>query len=231
MKITVPKYNYKAYCPANRNDLMNLLIREEDIIEMFCPEEGDIFVDIGAHHGRYTLLGSRRVCNSGKVVSIEADPLNFDLLNKNIKLNGLTNVTSLNYAAYSRQDDLKLHLRSDDISHSIYHSVMSNRLESAIFREVKAETLDKLLQLQHIDLKAVNWIKIDVEGAELEVLKGAHNTLTQSSRISLLIEIHRLSDGTLYQPIKEFLMFYNFKIVFEKVYGGGERHIIARKQN
>ena len=52
MKITVPKYNYKAYCPANRNDLMNLLIREEDIIEMFCPEEGDIFVDIGAHHGR-----------------------------------------------------------------------------------------------------------------------------------------------------------------------------------
>ena len=50
--------------------------------------------------------------------------------------------------------------------------------------------------------------------------------------ISLLIEIHNLSadNTTLYEPIKEFLNSYNFKIEFEKVVSSGERHIIVRKQ-
>jgi hypothetical protein len=98
------------------------------------------------------------------------------------------------------------------------------------FVEVNANTLDHLLQLQGIT--KVNWIKIDVEGAEFEVLKGAIETITNSKDISVLIEIHNLSgsNSTLYEPIVEFLNKYNFKIEFEKTYDGGEKHLIARKQ-
>ena len=46
LKITVPRYNYKAYCPTNRNDLINLSIREDEIIELFRPKEGHIVVDV-----------------------------------------------------------------------------------------------------------------------------------------------------------------------------------------
>ncbi len=77
----------------------------------------------------------------------------------------------------------------------------------------------------------VNWIKIDVEGAELEVLKGATNVLSKSKDIALLIEIHNLGDGkNLYESIMDLLKNYNFKKEFEIVHESGERHLIVRKQ-
>ena len=92
-------------------------------------------------------------------------------------------------------------------------------------------TLDNLLIKQH-GISEVNWMKIDVEGAELEVLKGAHNILSNSKRLKLLIEIHDVNK--LYKPIVEILNLYNFKIIFEKD-GPKDRipskHIIAEKKS
>jgi hypothetical protein len=63
------------------------------------------------------------------------------------------------------------------------------------------------------------------------VLKGAHNVLSKSKDIVLLIEIHNISKGrNHYQSIIDLLNNYNFKIEFEKIYDNGERHIIVRKQ-
>jgi hypothetical protein len=90
--------------------------------------------------------------------------------------------------------------------------------------EASANTLDYFLQLKEIT--DVNWIKIDVEGAEFEVLKGATNVLSKSKDIALLIEVHGPDN---YRPILEFLRLYNFKIEFEKTYESGEKHIILRK--
>jgi hypothetical protein len=84
--------------------------------------------------------------------------------------------------------------------------------------------------LQLKGITDVNWVKIDVEGAEFEVLKGASNVLSKSKDIALLIEVHNLRDSTnLYRPIIEFLNLYNFKIEFEKSHDGGEKNIILRK--
>jgi FkbM family methyltransferase len=230
LKISVPKYGYKAYCPINKNDLINMTIREDEIIEHFTPKQGDIVVDIGAHIGRYTIIGAKRVGANGKVVAIEANPSNFEMLNRNIKLNQLTNILSLNNAVYSKETKIKLYLPGEELGHTIYNTVMSDRAKNEDkFVEVSANTLDYFLQLKGIT--DVNWIKIDVEGAEFEVLKGATNVLSKSKDIALLIEIHNLSGGTnLYRPILEFLRLYNFKIEFEKSHDGGEKHIILRKQ-
>ena len=84
------------------------------------------------------------------------------------------------------------------------------------FVEVNANTLDNLLLLQQqIAIRQVNWIKIDVEGAEFEVLKGAHNLLLNSKDIVLLIEVHGSPDDYR-MKVEEFLRSYNFKIEFEK---------------
>jgi Methyltransferase FkbM domain len=88
---------------------------------------------------------------------------------------------------------------------------------------VKANTLDYLLLSSKIRQERVNWIKIDVEGAEYKVLKGAQNVLSKSSNITLLIEIHNLSAGDiLYKPVQEFLSLRNFKIEFEKASDSGK---------
>jgi FkbM family methyltransferase len=230
IKIHIPKYNYKVYCPANKNDLMNFTVREDDIIERFCPKEGDIVIDVGAHFGRYTIIASKRVGPNGKVIAIEAHPQNFELLNCNIKLNNLNNIISLNYAAFSKQTTVKLYLKSDEPSDAIYNTLISNRVKSTDFLEVQANTLDYLLQSNLVNLEKVNWIKIDVEGAELEVLRGSTNVLANSKDIVLLIEIHTLPDGkNHYETIMDLLSRYNFNVEFEKTYGSGEKHVILRK--
>ena len=90
VKIIVPKYNYKVYCNLTGDDYVNMTTKEEEIIEKFQPRDGEIVIDIGAHSGRYTLIATKRVGPKGKVIAIEADPKNFDMLNKNIKLNDLS---------------------------------------------------------------------------------------------------------------------------------------------
>ena len=234
LKFTMPKYNFEFYCRINKDDFKVMTFHEDDILEHhFAPKEGDIVIDIGAHIGPYTIIASKRVGPNGKVIAIEADPDNFDLLSRNIQLNKLSNVTALNYAACSKEKKIKLYLPSGvgRSSHTKYNTIMPNRAHGKEkFVEVKANTLDYLLQSNIIKQEEVNWIKIDVEGAEYEVLKGAKDILSKCSDIRLLIEIHNLSAGyNLYKPISEFLSLYNIKIEFEKASENGERHIIARK--
>jgi FkbM family methyltransferase len=227
LKFRVPKYDYEFYCRINKDDFIVMTIREDDIIEHFTPKEGDVVIDIGAHIGRYTIIASRRVGTNGKVVAIEAHPNNVEILNRNIKLNQLTNVIPLNYTAYSKETKLKLYLLGEELGNTGLNTIKSNRSRTEDkFVEVNAYTLDYLLQLNQIREDQVNWIKIDVEGAEFEVLKGATNVLSKSKDISLLIEVHAPDN---YRPILEFLTSYNFKIEFEKSHEGGIKHIILRK--
>ena len=226
LEFNVPKYDYKFYSLITRK-IENFLIEdmynsmsahEDDIIERFSPKQGDIVVDIGAAFGFYTIISSKRVGAQGKVVAIEAHPGNFEMLNRNIKLNQLTNVIPLNYAVYSKETKLKLYN-----NYSIMHERIGERTTK--FVEANANTLDYILQQQQ-QVIHVNWIKIDVEGAELEVLKGAQNVLSKSKDIVLLIEVHGPDN---YIPIIEFLNLYSFKIEFEKNYASGDKHIILQK--
>jgi FkbM family methyltransferase len=170
LKVSVPKYNYKFYCRINNEDYTFMTGHEDEIEEHFNPKDGEIVVDVGAHIGHYTILSSKRVGENGEVIAIEARPDNFEILNRSVKLNGLTNIVPLNYAAYSKQTKLKLYLPVEESGFIIYNTIMVNRTKpEGKFIEVKANTLDYLLQQNGI--RDANWIKIDVEGAEFEVLE------------------------------------------------------------
>lgn len=234
LKFKMPRYNYEFYCRNNKDDFQIMTFHEHDIIaNYFSPKEGDLVIDVGAHIGPYTLVASKLVGENGKVVAIEADPCNFDILVRNIHLNRVRNVITLNYAVYSKEGKLNLYLptKNEETSLTKFNTVMLDRAHGETnFLEVDGRTLDYLLESNGLKHEDVNWIKIDVEGAEYDVLKGAKNILSKSSKISLLIEIHNLAQNcSYYEPIKEFLNSYNFKIEFEILYKNGERHLVARK--
>ncbi len=232
LKLSVPKYNYKVYCPANKDDFISMTIREDELLVRFNPKEGEVVVDIGAHIGRYTLIGSKRVGPKGKVVAIEAHPSVLKMLNKNIKLNNLTNVTALNYAVYSEETKIKLYDHSKQVGATIYNTVMAGRVrDQDVFVEVEANTLDNILQQNGVNAEDVNWVKIDVEGAELEVLRGATNVLSKSKNITMFVEIHNVDSNSknYYTSIMDLLAHYNFKIELELSYKSGEKHVILRK--
>ena len=172
IKIHVHKYNYKVYCPATVDDFINMTTREQDILEYFNPKKNDTVVDIGAHLGRYALISSNLVGKEGKVVTIEANPLVFEELKKNLELNKVTNTICLNYAVFSEKTKIKLFVRKEESTNTEYslrNTVMIDRDKLMVERsknaerilEVNADTLDNLLDLNDIKHENINWIKID----------------------------------------------------------------------
>jgi FkbM family methyltransferase len=226
LQFSVAKYDYKFYSRIIGQDFCLMTCHEDNLLKRFVPKHSDVVVDVGAHLGRHTIIASKRVGQKGKIVAIEAHPGNFEMLNRNIKLNRLTNVISLNNAVYSDKMKVKLYMPDEESGH---YSTMTERREQTRkkFVEVNANTLDNLLQQNGID--EVNWIKIDVEGAEYEVLKGATNILSKSKDIALLIEIHNLGDTNFYEPILKLLGSYGFRVKFENTYENGDKHIIVLK--
>jgi FkbM family methyltransferase len=223
----VPRYNYKFYSRITRK-VENFLIHdvyasmsshEDDILQSFSPTDGDVVIDVGAAFGFYTILSSMKVGPRGKVVAIEAQPDSFEMLNRNIKLNGLENVITLNYAAYSSEMKLKLYSGYTLMQE---RTGANNKHKSV---DVRANTLDYLVT-QLAQIIQVHWIKIDVEGAELEVLRGAHNILSNSKDIKLLIEIHGREN---YDSIRKVLDSYGFIVELEKSSNVGNKHVILRK--
>lgn len=231
LEIHVPNHDYRIHCPLNKEDLIVMTKHEEEIIGLFRPKKGDTVVDIGAHMGRYTITSSKSVGASGKVIAVEAHPYNFRILQHNLWLNKLTNVIALNWAVYSKKSRLKLYLPDEDLGYTMHHSLMTNYLSTKYnkeierrYVEVEADTLDNLLKNRAI--ATVDWMKIDVEGAEYEVLKGAKEILTADKPMSILVEVHGKDT---YSPTIELLRSNNFNIEFEKTYDNGEKHVLARK--
>ena len=77
-----------------------MTVHKGDIIERFLPSDGDTVIDIGAHLGLYSIMGSKLVGKNGRVIAIEAHPQNFEILKRNISLNGLANVRTLHCATF-----------------------------------------------------------------------------------------------------------------------------------
>ena len=114
------------------------------------------------------------------VIAIEPDPKNFDILRKNILLNNLRNVRTFNLAAWSKKDKLKLFIGD----FSAWHSAKTNFGQG--YFVVQALTLDEILN--QVNVKKITFVKIDVEGAELEVLKGFSDSLSRLQP-SIIVEI------------------------------------------
>ncbi|HDH44389.1 MAG TPA: FkbM family methyltransferase [Thermococcus sp.] len=159
----------------------------------FKPNKGDVVIDIGAHVGKYSLPAAKLVGENGKVIAIEAHPENFKALQTNILLNGFKNIIALNIAAFN-QDNKKLLLSgSSDTDFSLKSNLKKNSFE------VETRTIDSLLR--EIGVEKVDWVKIDVEGAEVEVLEGMKNVI-YNSRPRILIEVWRENERRVKELLK-----------------------------
>jgi len=165
---------------------VGIVVREIFIDQVYdCfykPCDNDIVIDIGAHVGLFSI----KVCRSVKrVIAIEPHPFNYKLLLTNLHLNKIENVTPYKIAISNYSGIAKLYLGRESTGHTIKPLSEMSRSSSIV---VKVETLDNLLD--EIDLSKVNFIKIDVEGAELEVLKGSERTLANNNLFLAIAAYH-----------------------------------------
>ena len=166
---------------------------------------GSIFVDVGVNKGDFTLLAARIVGDSGKVIAFEPEPVNCHWIRKSIELNGYRNVTLYEAALSDSDGTAQLHLGEKSGWHTLLPE-RSSRNEGEI--TVITKKLDSVLEKRE---HKVDMLKIDVEGAELEVLKGAYKTLVNNRNVILLIDIHQQL-GVNPKELCEFLTELDFKI-------------------
>lgn len=120
-----------------------------------------------------------------------------------MKLNGFSNVRSVNMAAWSSSGKARLYLSSSHVVSTLKYDMMNEYIyDNSI--EVETITLDQLLS-QELE---INLLKIDVEGAEVEALKGSNEVLNKTKRI--IVEVRK---GQTDKEVLDILGKHNFKVI------------------
>jgi len=166
-----------------------------------------IVVDVGANIGYYALQEAR---TCAKVYAIEPEPANYRRLVRNIELNNYQNIAAMNLAVGDKIG--KIYLKSGLIS----NATRVCRDDEQPDAEVEVETLDSLFPDTRVD-----FVRMDVEGYEFNVLQGMRNILSKY-KPCLFIEVHGRSlkeYGYSQEQLLEFLADYGYSITFLDIYG------------
>jgi FkbM family methyltransferase len=164
--------------------------------------EGMTVMDVGANLGLYSLLISRAIGPSGKVYAFEPVPEIFARLKEHIALNNATNVIPVPIALSDEKGKAKMSVRGGESS--LFRRVSDE------FVEVQVERLDDFVEREKIE--RVDAIKIDVEGAELKVIRGADKTIRRDKPI-LMVEIQAATlqaAGTTPEELFENIISYGY---------------------
>jgi len=152
---------------------------EKDLSEQFMRriKKGDIFLDIGANIGYYSLFAASFLDGTGKVYSFEPLPELCEQMHRSIEENNFSNIEVFNLGLSDKEGEREIYIRDENIGGSSL-SQLSNLTSVKIFgaKKIKVKKLDLLLN----NNLGVDIIKIDVEGHEYEALKGAASVLKKN---------------------------------------------------
>lgn len=191
----------KGMTGATGNIYVGLHEFEEMAFLLHLLRQGDVFGDIGANIGSYTILAS--VVANAKTIAVEPIPSTFKHLCDNIKINDAENVVSaFNNGAGATEGNLRFTKSFDTVNHVVAENDFQ---EDAI--EVPVVTMDYLFS-NHLPVL----LKIDVEGFELNVLKGGKNVLTSNDLKAIIIELNGSGNryGISDDKVHNLLLSYDF---------------------
>jgi FkbM family methyltransferase len=147
---------------------------------------GMVCIDVGANEGLYTLFASRRVGPTGLVLALEPSSREYERLIRNLWLNQASNVVAVKAAASERSGCAELHIAEP--GHGGHNTLgrFAYPVRAVAKEKVELLSLDQLYMC--CPLPRVDFIKIDAEGSELSVIRGAHGLL-ERFRPLLQVEI------------------------------------------
>ncbi len=165
---------------------------------------GMTVLDAGAHHGLYTLLAAKCVGSTGRVIAFEPSPRERKRLERHLWLNRSKNVhlESLALGSERVEADLFLVDGSEDWCNSLRPPAVKN---TGYFIRVQVQRLEEILS--ELEVGNVDFIKMDIEGAELDALKGAGKLLRGTSRPVILAEVYDIRTAPWGYEAREIVQF------------------------
>lgn len=170
---------------------------------------GQVFMDIGANAGYFSLLASRCVGESGRVLAVEPNPAMIEQLRQNTERNGLINVVIAEAACSDSIDVRNLYVGN---AYNTGNSSLS-RDNLAWTKSVQVTCTTADLLIERYNLQRIDLVKVDVEGAELQVLRGM-TTVLKRLRPRIIIElVPSLLEGfsTTVAAINEYLAAFHYR--------------------
>ncbi len=178
----------------------------------FTGEQVSTVVDIGANSGYYSMRIKER-CPECRVIAVEPNPLEFEILQKNFESNNLVNFTVVNkaIAAYDGTMDFEIVEGVGAIGGRDVRMIDRKWMKDEFIKKIKVdciklETLCKQYQLDKIDI-----LKVDVEGMELDILKGSDKMLQKCRRIVVERHSRQIRD-----ELMKMLGSQGFELVFQE---------------
>lgn len=158
-----------------------------------CLKPEMVFADVGANHGEFTTFAAKRL-QQGRVLAFEPLEENYRQLCENVRLNGFSNVTTYPIGLADVQREVELYSSNDHYAHGGWNeglaTVFRTSYCSSPVGKVYLKVFDDLFGERN--LKRLDGMKIDVEGSELPVLKGAIRTI-ERFRPFLILEMNEES--------------------------------------
>lgn len=211
-----------------QNDTITLTISEHGsweghLVNLYYRllKKDSVVIDIGANIGYHSVHFGKIVGGNGKVFSFEPQKLIYDILSANILKNGLSNIVSQHNFGLSSKERMMYLSNIEDVS---YDNGMINfggvkLIDDATSSQIRVKSLDEIFHGN------VDFIKVDIEGMESEVIQGADKTIKKSLPI-IFIEITKNHDE-LYSYFKE-TGYITYKI---KNYGNGNDYVCLHPTN
>lgn len=153
-----------------------------DLVRIYAKTT-DLFIDVGAHYGFFSLLVGRS--NPGcKIVAFEPTPENFEILTRNLKHNNIANVEAINQAVSNKASHAQFNIStaSDNCSF-VQHPA------TPVLRQIDVQTTS-LSDLLSRNKNARTLIKIDTDGHDLQVLEGCEEILRERDNVQLVLELN-----------------------------------------
>jgi FkbM family methyltransferase len=193
------------------NPLNELLFAFKGYLKYYSPEKGDIIIDGGSYPGEFTVLCSHLVGKKGKVIAFEPDPKNYLHVKSLLERNNLRNVILLNKGLWDKDSLLKFHGKNTVGSTFI----VSPGEDSHDIIEIPCVNLKT--ELNRLNIDRINFIKMDIEGAEINVLKGIKELLLKNKTHLSIASYHIVNEQMTCVSIENILRDYGYSVKTENL--------------
>jgi FkbM family methyltransferase len=170
------------------NFIVDEIYNDQVYEQYFRPLKGDVVADVGAHIGIFTLKAAKHIGKKGIVLAFEPEKTNFWILQLNTKVNNLHQVKTFMLGLGEKEKYAQLFL---DSANSGGHSLCFHKTQK--FCKIKLAILDKVVE--NYASGKLDFLKVDVEGYELNVLKGARKSLTKNSVKVAIAAYHYIGEA------------------------------------
>ena len=183
IELVVPLLGDGLACSINTKDIIGWCIfffgeyeKGTNHVLAEYVKKGHVVLELGANLGSETLIVSRLVGSEGHVYGFEPNPYTFKRLQRNIEINGISNVDIYELAIGENNTEIYFNIYPENSSNP---GMSSKYVENPCTKKinVKQVTIDSFMQ-QH-NITKLDFLKLDIQGAEIDALNGARNTIAK----------------------------------------------------